>query len=71
MGHVSSAAFSTTLQVPTLVIKLHAMHIPVQAVLQQTPSTQYPPPAHSPTSPTHGLPWAGWALQVVPALAEQ
>jgi hypothetical protein len=30
--------------VPTLPVRLHASHAPLQAVLQQTPSTQLPLP---------------------------
>lgn len=50
---VSSTALLTALQVPAVAVRLHAMHEPVQAELQQTPSAQKPL-AHSPAA------WQVW-----------
>jgi hypothetical protein len=44
----------TAVQVPTLPRTSHAWHWPLQAALQQTPSTQMPP-AHSP-APAQAVP---------------
>jgi hypothetical protein len=46
-GHVSlSGALFTEVQAPKCPLKLHAMQLPVQVVLQQTPSTQDRLPEH-------------------------
>jgi hypothetical protein len=40
---LAGSVFDGTLaQVPTLPATLHAWHVPLQAPLQQTPSTQFP-----------------------------
>ena len=68
---LASSALFTAEHVPPVPTKLQARQAPVHEVLQQTPSTQNPPPAHSPASPEHACPWASWAWQTVPAIAEQ
>jgi len=68
---LASSALFTAEHVPPVPTKLQARQAQVHEVLQQTPSTQNPPPAHSPASPEHACPWASWAWQTVPAIAEQ
>lgn len=42
-AHMASAVPSGTIvQVPLVLVRLHAMQVPVQALLQQTPSAQKP-----------------------------
>ena len=52
----------TGLQVPTLPTRLHASHVPLHAVPQQTPSAQLPE-THS-LDPAQLLPVAFCAVQV-------
>jgi hypothetical protein len=45
----------TLVHVPSLPATLHARHVPVQALVQHTPSTHESPVAHSPVPP-HAAP---------------
>jgi hypothetical protein len=54
----------TLVQVPSVPLRLHALHAPAQAPLQQVPSTQFPL-VHSPPL-VHVTPFACFIVQAVP-----
>lgn len=73
VGHSSGSAVPalTAEQVPSWPLLLQAMQVPVQAELQQTPSTQFPdrqsvPTMHAKPSPSFSPHWLVFRLQVTP-----